>query len=96
MNSVLSRTVTSGDFPAHVRRSRAIIRSLLERTAEPAQAEPDTSSAGRSLERRSRPESFGLRFDTFRLSLFMFLLIPLFVSLFPLLILSHLSFLVLP
>jgi hypothetical protein len=91
----MSRTVTSGDFPACVRRSRAIIRSLLERTAEPAQAEPDSSSAGRSLERRSRPESFGLRFDTFRLSLFMFLLIPLFVSLFPLLILSHLSFLVL-
>jgi hypothetical protein len=98
----VSCTVTSGDFPARIRRSWAIIRSLLERTAEPAQAEPDTSSAGRSLERqspsvyrRSRPESFGLRFNTFCSSLFMFPLIPLFISLFLLLIPSHLSSLVL-
>jgi hypothetical protein len=99
----MSRTVISGDFPARVRRSWAIIRSLLERTTEPAQAEPDTSSVGHSLERRSpsvhrrsRPESFGLWFNTFRSSLFMFPLIPLFVSFFPLLIPSHLSSLVLP
>jgi hypothetical protein len=50
---VLSCTVTSGDFPARIRNSRAIIRLLLEHTAEPMQAEPDTSSAGRFLERRS-------------------------------------------
>jgi hypothetical protein len=38
--------VTSGDFPACVCRSWAIIQSLLERTAEPAQAEPNTSWQG--------------------------------------------------
>jgi hypothetical protein len=99
---ILSRTMISGDFPAHVHYFQAIIQSLLERTAEPAQAGPDTSSVERSLKQRSphihqwsQPESFGLQQNTFHSPLFMFPLIPLSVFLCLLLIPSHLSSLVL-